>query len=540
MAVALVTSSRPLAKFHPSIWGDRFLLNSPQSNEAGEKQLVEELKEEVKREVKEASNDYMRQLEMVDAIQRLGIQYHFEEEIDKVLQNLFKKFDNYCKDNHDLYTTALSFRLLRQHGYRFSCQIFDKFKDEENGFKVPDTKKVNAVLEFFEATHLRIHGEDVLDYSVIFSRNYLESILPSLSNPLAEQVRHALYEYSNRRGLPRVEARKYISIYEQYDSHHKRLLKLAKLDFNLLQSMHKREWWKTLEVATMLPFARDRLVETYFWDNGVYFEPEYAAARMILIKVQSLISLIHDCFDAYGTFEELQLFVDAIERWSITCLDLLPDYMKIIYKALLEVFEEIEKQMIIQGTTYRLNYGKEAVKFVVNAYFDEIKWREKKLKPTTQEYMQVSTYSGGYLSLMVISFLGMRENIATREAFDWVLSEPDVVRATLIFSRLANDIVGYEFEKGREHIPSAIECYTEEHKVSRQETIDEFRTQIESVWKDINEAFLKPTKFPIPILDRILNFARALEIIYDKEDRYTHVGPEMQSFIKQLFIDPLP
>lgn len=59
---------------------------------------------------------------MVDAIQRLGIEYHFEEEINEALQNLFENFDDYCKDNHDLYTTALSFRLLRQHGYRVSCR----------------------------------------------------------------------------------------------------------------------------------------------------------------------------------------------------------------------------------------------------------------------------------------------------------------------------------------------------------------------------------------------------------------------------------
>lgn len=121
------------------------------------------------------------------------------------------------------------------------AEIFNKFKDDENGFKVPDSEKVIAVVEFFEAVHLRIHGEDVLDDAVVFTRNHLESVLPSLSNPFAEQVRHALYGYSNRRGLPRVEAWKYISIYGQYASHHQSLLKLAKLDFNMLQDMHKRE-----------------------------------------------------------------------------------------------------------------------------------------------------------------------------------------------------------------------------------------------------------------------------------------------------------
>lgn len=98
-----------------------------------------------------------------------------------------------------------------------------------------------GVLEFFEATHLRIHGEDVLDHGFVLSRNHLESALPSLSGPLADQAHHALNQYSNRRGLPRLHARHYISIYHQFDSHHETLLKLAKLDFNMLQSLHKTE-----------------------------------------------------------------------------------------------------------------------------------------------------------------------------------------------------------------------------------------------------------------------------------------------------------
>ncbi|KAL8512954.1 hypothetical protein ACS0TY_019206 [Phlomoides rotata] len=550
MDVALVTAcSRPLANYHPNVWGDRFLLKTPQSTdtEACEKQHVDELKEEVKRELKEALNDYTRQLKMVDAIQRLGIEYHFEQEIDDALQNVSEKFDDYCKNNNDLYTTSLGFRHLRQHGYRVSCQIFDKFKDEEVGFKVPkEEDDVIAVLEFFEAAHLRIHGDHLLDQAVVFTRNYLESIFPTLSNPIAEQVRHALYECSYRRGLPRVETRKYISIYEQYASHHQSLLKLAKLDFNMLQAMHKGElselyrWWKGLEVPTKISFARDRMVEIYFWGVGVYFEPQYALARKIFAKVQSLISLMDDTFDSYGTFEELKLFASAISRWSISCLDHLPDYMKIIYKTLLEVFDEIEKEMIKEGTSYRLNYGIEAVKHIVGSYFDEAVWREEKYKPTTQEYMQVALGSCGYSTLTTISFLGMEDNIATREAFDWVLSRPDIVKAASTICRLVDDIVGHQFEKEREHIPTSIECYSKELKVSEEEAISEFNSRIESAWKDINEAFLKPTKFPTPLFYRILNLSRVIEVIYTKGDWYTHVGPEMQSLVKQILIDPIP
>ncbi|KAK9155405.1 hypothetical protein Sjap_002885 [Stephania japonica] len=35
-------------------------------------------------------------------------------------------------------------------------------------------------------------------------------------------------------------------------------------------------WWKDLDFASKLPFARDRFGECYFWIVGVYFEPSYS------------------------------------------------------------------------------------------------------------------------------------------------------------------------------------------------------------------------------------------------------------------------
>ena len=39
----------------------------------------------------------------------------------------------------------------------------------------------------------------------------------------------------------------------------------------------------------------------------------------------------------------------------------LPDYMKDFYKALLDVYSEIEENMANQGTSYRFYYAKEEV-----------------------------------------------------------------------------------------------------------------------------------------------------------------------------------
>ena len=45
------------------------------------------------------------------------------------------------------------------------------------------------------------------------------------------------------------------------------------------------------------------------------FEPQIAYCRRILTITFALISVIDDIYDVYGTLEELELFVDAVERF---------------------------------------------------------------------------------------------------------------------------------------------------------------------------------------------------------------------------------
>lgn len=75
--------------------------------------------------VDEKMEDSLAQLELIDTLQRLGISYHFENEIKSILDKKYTKINNPSYDistwtskNNSLYATALEFRLLRQHGYR--------------------------------------------------------------------------------------------------------------------------------------------------------------------------------------------------------------------------------------------------------------------------------------------------------------------------------------------------------------------------------------------------------------------------------------
>ena len=73
-------------------------------------------------------------------------------------------------------------------------------------------------------------------------------------------------------------------------------------------------WWKKSDFVTKVPYARDRVVEAYFWPLGMSYVPKDSIARRMVAKLISIISLVDDTYNAYGTVEELELFTQAIQR----------------------------------------------------------------------------------------------------------------------------------------------------------------------------------------------------------------------------------
>ena len=80
---------------------------------------------------------------------------------------------------------------------------------------------------------------------------------------------------------------------------------------------------------------------------------------------------------------------------------------------------------------------------LVQAYFEEAVWLKEKYIPTMEEYMSNALISCAYPTLSTIAFIGMGD-IVTKEALEWVIKEPKIVRAALIINRLMNDMVSNE------------------------------------------------------------------------------------------------
>ncbi|XP_071917178.1 vetispiradiene synthase 1-like [Coffea arabica] len=277
---------------------------------------IEVLKVEVMSMLLATGTTMMQKLDFIDKIERLGISYHFEDEIQNQLEQLFNLSTNLGRHlEYDLSTAALQFRLFRQYGFNISCGIFNQFVDPNGKFKDSLYSDLRGLLNLYEAA----------------------------------QPFH--------KGIPRYEAYCYISMYEEDECNNKLLLRLAKLDYHLSQMLNKQDlceilrWGKELDILSKVPYARDRFVECYFWDVGTIYEPRHSFARMTLAKAIAIAGIIDNTYDAYGTLDELKILTEAVERWDGNGIEQLSDYLKTSYMILLNFNKELEEDLSKKQTS---------------------------------------------------------------------------------------------------------------------------------------------------------------------------------------------
>ena len=102
------------------------------------------------------------------------------------------------------------------------------------------SQDIAGLLSLYEASHLGVEGEDDLEEARRFSTMHLKGLVGNLEGDLADQVQQSL-EVPLHWRMPRLEARNFIDIYQRRNTKNSALLELAKLDYNLVQSVYQKE-----------------------------------------------------------------------------------------------------------------------------------------------------------------------------------------------------------------------------------------------------------------------------------------------------------
>lgn len=533
--------------FHPRIWEAEDFIQSSSPKPKGI-DIHEERHRELKNEVRTlllAAKEPFKDLDLVDKIQQLGVAYHFEAEIEEILKGAYNNNILDQGDHADLHHISLCFRLLRQAGFYVSPDIFYKYKDEKGEFNKNLTSDVQGMLSLYEATFLSIHGEDILDDAKAFTTKHFRSLaINDLIPPLALQVQRAL-DISLRNGVERVHARHYISIYEDDEYRIETLLDFAKLDFNIVQSLHKIEllelsgWWDkiTNDVRPKLPFKfRDRMAEGYVICMGINSEPQFSLGRKHLTKIWYIYTIFDDAHDLYKDVEELRPLHDAVQRWDDKDMKLV-DHQKVVFQEMINLFKEIEVDMIRKRHFRGIPCLKQKMQYFAKWQFEEAKMMSFEDFPTFKKWLSISSRTVGGGTFLVAAVMNLDEH-ATKGMFEWIDSEPEILSTYASIIRLLDDIADFKTEKDR---VSTVTCYMNEYGVSEQEAIQALQKILDSLWKDINRDLLRPTPVPRPILHIILGITRIISEYYTESggDGYTEAKGRTKEIIASLLRDPI-
>ncbi|KAL4183731.1 hypothetical protein AMTRI_Chr11g99760 [Amborella trichopoda] len=226
---------------------------------------------------------------------------------------------------------------------------------------------------------------------------------------------------------------------------HPTILELAKLNFNMVQSQHKRDlkevtrWWNNLGLVDKLTFARDRLVECFIIASVIGYELEFSRCRKEITKVYTLLTVIDDVYDVYGSLDELELFTKAVDRWDLKAMDTLPEYMKICYLALYNTAKQMAYDTLKETGWDIKNYLRHVWGGLCKAYLQEAEWFHTGHRPTLEQYLRNgwTSISGPVVLFHAYFFIVKEFKI---EAVNCLENESSIVYWSSMIQRLCNDM----------------------------------------------------------------------------------------------------
>ncbi|CAH8357951.1 unnamed protein product [Eruca vesicaria subsp. sativa] len=540
-------STRPLTYFSPSTWGDYFLSVPVDDSEyeALEQEIESVMKPKVRDILMCPHNSDKEKIRIIHLLISLAIAHYFEKEIEEILHQAFLKLDDLISENDDLETVAVMYEVFRLYGHRMSCDVFERFKGEDGNFKNSLAHDVRGMLQLYEAAHLGLPSEDIMDEALNFTRHHLGSLTGQETNPnLFKQIQRALYR-ARYHSIEIVVARQYISFYEHEEGHDKTLLKFAKLNFNFCQMHYIKEltimtkWWKELGMAPKLSYIRDRIVEVFLFAVGMFFEPRYSLARIHATKLSMVVTALDDTCDAYATLPEVISLHDAIQRWDLGAMEELPSYMRILYQNILETVEDIDREMNARGKFGSLQPTIDETKSLMILYLATAQWARAGHVPSFEDYMEVGSSASGLHDFAAYGYISM-DDCDQKQLNEWFSSKPKILEALNNVFRLRNDIVTFEQEVSRGEVANGVNCYMKQHGVTKEAAAEVLRKMERENYKIVMEEFVLSKDVPRQILVRAVNIARVIDLFYKEGDGFGHPDQKIEDNITSLFLHPIP
>ncbi|KAH7652057.1 Neoabietadiene synthase protein [Dioscorea alata] len=482
--------------------------------------------------------DIFDRIWMVDTIHRLGIDRHFGEEISDVLDYVYrnngKRGVSWGRDITlpDIDDTCMALRLMRMHGYPISPDVLELFKDDNGNFICFPGETHQGVSDMFNLCRLSqisFPGRGILREARAFAEDYLKSCVQynlledkwSLKKSLKEEINHAM-QNPWIKSLQRLDVKEYIKHYGENDVwmgktvyrvsnvNNPIYMELAKLDYNMLQSMYHKEmnfilrWWKICDfdeslVSSVLP------EKVYYAIAAAVYEPEYAACRSAYAKINCIENILRDLFERHEYLHELRLFCQAVEQWNQSLACSLPFKLKGLFMAMhdtlndlaiqasnaqgRDVFPYLHDMRVKQAEAYMRNRElREDDKLMESMSFEEYIEHKKEVSGVGMRVVPAMLLMGKQLQDHTLKCLDSRSKFHDKMA---------------LFLSLLDDVTKHQNKKNddeetmtRRRVGLAVEYYMKGKKCNEAEAVGNIEEMMREMVEELVHEYLKPSRVP--------------------------------------------
>ncbi|XP_009621575.1 cis-abienol synthase, chloroplastic-like isoform X2 [Nicotiana tomentosiformis] len=430
---------------------------------------------------------------LVDTLQSLGVDRHFKTEIENVLDEIYRLWQ---QKNEEIFSNvahcALAFRLLRMSNYEVSPEELVEFIDEVHFFSTSGKFTSHfEILELHKASQLAIHGKDhILDKISNWTGSFMEQKLLTydyIDRMSKNEAEFALRKFYATYG--RVENRRYNEAYEvnnfkilkaAYRSptiNSIDLLRFSKQDFNLCQAQHQEE-----------------LQQLKRWD---------------------------------GNYSTVQFHSERI---------------KIFFSALYKTIEELAaKANIKQGQCIKEHF--------INLWLDllknmlvEFEWWRNQTTPSIEEYLSVACETIGVRCITLITQCLLGPKLSNDVLQSSEMSA--LCNCTSMVARLLNDVGSYKREEAESSPTNIVSILINqsEGKISEEEAIKHAKEMLENKRRELLGMVLiqrKGSQLPQVCKDIFWKTCKSSYFAYSDGDEFRFPEEILKNRINELLFKPL-
>nr|QXT24226.1 IlKSL2 [Isodon lophanthoides var. gerardianus] len=503
--------------------------------------------------------DVYTRLCLVDHLQGLGVERFVQPEIETVLHDTFRLWQQ--KDDEifaDATCRAMAFRLLRLQGYPVTPDELAAYVDEESFLAMAsfESSGTDTVLELYKASEVRLpEDDDTLEKLHDWTSKFLKQQLQTKTILDQQLQRKVEFNLKNHRGiLHSVKHRQNIDL---YDIDYFRLLKtayrcptvynedifqLSAQNFMASQAETQKElqmllrWYDDLRLD--MEFGRNVSRVAHFLASNSYPDPQLSEARLAFAKTVILVTRFDDFFDHHGSREESALTIELIREWNEPSTISYPsEEVEILYSALHATLTDMaEKAYPVQGRCI-----KSLLIFLwielLTCFKSEMDSCTVETPPNFDEYMEFAWITiGSRISVLVsIHFANVKLSEETVRGSKCTA----LCHQVSSVARLLNDLQTYKKERDERKINSVI-ILMNSGKLSEEEAVSSILKTVDHHRKELLKLVVQRegSMFPRAIMDVFLRPCPIAYYLYTFTDEFT-APQQMKQDMKLLFHQPL-